>query len=203
MTLISLLLFAGAFTLAAATPGPGIGAIVGRALGGGFWAAVPMIAGIVMGDFCYLSLAIFGLAAIAQKFALIFVVIRYAGAAYLLFLAWKLWTSRPDPAEVAAKAAESPVRTVLAGLALTLGNPKAIVFYLALLPTIVPLESITVTGYLELVATMVVLLSAIGCAYAAAAAGAREFFKSPRAMQRLNRSAGVVMAGAAVAVVTR
>ena len=66
-----------------------------------------------------------------------------------------------------------------------------------------PIEKITFVGYLELIGISVVTLTVVGVAYAAAAAGAREFFRSPKAMQRLNRAAGTMMAGAAAAVVAR
>lgn len=203
MDLVTLLTFAVAFTIAAASPGPGMAAVVARGLGGGFAGAFPMVLGLVLGDLVFLSLAIFGLAAVAQTFGAAFTVIRWAGAAYLLYLAWKLWTAEPDPEQVRARAAEHPARTMLAGLSLTLGNPKTIVFYLALLPTLVPLERITLLGYAELAGIVVVLLTLVGSAYAAAAAGAREVFRSPAALRRLNRFSGAVMAGAAAAVVAR
>ncbi len=56
-------------------PGPGVAAIVARALGGGFWSAVPMVIGILFGDLVYLGFAIFGLAAIAEFFGPVFVVV--------------------------------------------------------------------------------------------------------------------------------
>jgi threonine/homoserine/homoserine lactone efflux protein len=203
MDFVTLAAFAVAFTIAAASPGPGMGAIVARGLGGGFHAAFPMVLGLVAGDLVYLSFAVFGLAAIAMKFGTLFTVIKYLGAAYLLYLAYKLWTSRPGPDEIRAKAQEKPVRTFLAGLSLTLGNPKTMVFYLALLPTIVPLERLTLVGFAEMALTVTVLLTLIGSAYGAAAAGARDLFRSPRALLRLNRAAGTAMAGAAAAVIAR
>ena len=85
-----------------------------------------------------------------------------------------------------------------------MGNPKTIVFYLALLPTVVPLDQpITVLGFAELTAIVVVVLLIIGLAYAALAAAARDLFKSSKAIRRLNRTAGAMMASAAVLVVAR
>jgi threonine/homoserine/homoserine lactone efflux protein len=162
-----------------------------------------MVVGLVLGDLVFLSAAAFGLAAIAKSFATVFVVIKWIGAAYLLWLAWKLWTTRPDPEGVRARAADHWAKTILAGLAVTLGNPKTIVFYLALLPTLVPLETLTLAGFVELAAVVVVLLMLVGCAYAAAAASARDLLKSAKALQRLNRAAGTMMAGAAAAVIAR
>jgi threonine/homoserine/homoserine lactone efflux protein len=203
MSPATLITFSAAFLVAAASPGPGMTAIVARGLGGGFRGAFPMVVGLVLGDLVFLSAAAFGLAAIAQTFATAFMVIQYAGAAYLLWLAFRLWAARPDPEGVRARAREHWARTVLAGLALTLGNPKTIIFYLALLPTLVPLAVMTTADVLELAAVVVVLLLAVGSCYAAAAAGAREMLRSPRALRRLNRTAGVMMAGAAAAVIAR
>ena len=99
---------------------------------------------------------------------------------------------------------DSWLRTFVAGVSLTMGNPKTIVFYLALLPTVVPLDKpITALGFFELTAIVVVVLLAIGAGYAALAAWAREFFVSPKAIRRLNRTAGVIMASAAAFVAAR
>ena len=98
MTLPTLLAFALAFFVAAASPGPGMAAVVARGLGGGFRGAFPMVLGLVLGDLVFLTTAAFGLAAVARTFGALFTLVKYAGAAYLLFLAWKLWTTPPDPA---------------------------------------------------------------------------------------------------------
>jgi threonine/homoserine/homoserine lactone efflux protein len=200
---LTLVAFTIAYAIAVAVPGPGVTAVVARALGGGFRGAFPMVLGILAGDLLYLMFAIFGLAAIAALYAPVFVVIRWAGAAYLLYIAWKFWTAKPGTEQVRARS-DTGWKTFLSGLALTLGNPKTIIFYLALLPTVVPLDRpMTVLGISELVAIVVVVLLAIGCAYAGLAAMARELFRSPRAVRRLNRTAGGLMAGAAAFVVTQ
>lgn len=204
MDLVTLLAFTVAYLVAVLVPGPGVAAIVARALGGGFWSAAPMILGILAGDLIYLVFALFGLAAIAAYFAPVFVVVRWAGALYLLYIAWQFWTARPGSEQLGPKSREAWGRTFLSGFALTMGNPKTIVFYLALLPTVVPLNRpITMLGFSELTAIVVVVLLAVGAGYAALAAWAREFFTSPKAIRRLNRTAGVIMASAAAFVVAR
>jgi threonine/homoserine/homoserine lactone efflux protein len=202
MDIFTLSAFALTYAIVCVVPGPGVAAIVARGLGGGFRGAVPMVIGILIGDLFYLSFAAFGLAAIANYFGAVFTVIRYLSAGYLLFIAWKFWTAKPGAEQIAPRR-EGFGKTLLAGVALTLGNPKTIVFYLALLPTVVPLDKITVTGFLELVAIVVVLLLLIGLGYAALAAKARAFFKSPKALRRLNRVTGGVLALAAGAVIVR
>ncbi len=204
MDLLTLFAFTLAYIVAVLVPGPGVAAIVARALGGGFWSAMPMIVGILVGDLIYLVFALFGLAAIATYFGPVFVVVRFAGAAYLLYIAWQFWTAKPGAEQLGPRAKEPWIRTFLAGFALTMGNPKTIVFYLALLPTVVPLDRpISALGFIELTAIVVVVLFAIGCGYAALAAWAREFFVSPPAIRRLNRTAGVIMASAAAFVAVR
>jgi threonine/homoserine/homoserine lactone efflux protein len=73
---------------------------------------------------------------------MLFVLLKYLGVAYLLFLAWKMWSAPSDPAEDAALPVQRPWRMFGAGLLVTLGNPKIMIFYLALLPTIVDLDRI-------------------------------------------------------------
>ena len=204
MDIVTLSAFTVAYAIAVAVPGPGIAAVVGRALGGGFRGAVPMVLGILVGDLIYLVFALFGLAAIAAWFGPVFVVVRWAGAAYLLYIAWKFWTAKPGEEQIGAKAAGGWWKTFLSGLALTLGNPKTIVFYLALLPTVIPLDRpVTALGLAELVTIITVVLLVIGFAYAGLAAAAREFLRSGPAVRALNRTAGTIMAGAALLVVAR
>jgi threonine/homoserine/homoserine lactone efflux protein len=204
LDLLTLFAFTIAYVVAVLVPGPGVAAIVARALGGGFWSAMPMIIGILIGDLIYLVFALFGLAAIATYFGAVFVVVRWAGALYLLYIAWQFWTAKPGSEQLGPRKKEPWLRTFLSGFALTMGNPKTIVFYLALLPTVIPLDRpITVLGFTELTAIVVVVLLAIGCGYAGLAAWAREFFISPIAIRRMNRTAGIIMASAAAFVAAR
>ena len=204
MDIWTLLAFTIAYVVAVLVPGPGVAAIVARALGGGFRSAVPMIVGILVGDLVYLVFALFGLAAIATWFGPVFTIVRWAGALYLLYIAWQFWTAKPGKEQLGPKKPEPWARTFFSGFALTMGNPKTIVFYLALLPTVVPLDKpITALGFGELVAIVTVVLLAIGAGYAGLAAWAREFFTSTTAIRRMNRTAGVIMASAAAFVVAR
>ena len=204
MDLITLSAFTVAYSIAVLVPGPGVAAVVARALGGGFRAAFPMVLGILAGDLVYLVFALFGLAAIATWFGPVFVVIKWASALYLLYIAWQFWSAKPGTEQIGAKKDASRWKTFLSGFMLTMGNPKTIVFYLALLPTVVPLDKpITVLGFSELVTIVIVVLLIIACGYAGLAAIARDFFTSSRALRTLNRTAAVIMAGAAAFVIAR
>lgn len=203
MNLTSLLIFAGALLVAAGSPGPSIAALVARVISKGFRDVLPFLAAMWIGEAVWLSLAVFGLAYVAQSFHFAFVVVKWLGVAYLAFLAWKMWT-----APVAAEGAEMPRadsagRLFFAGMAVTLGNPKIMMFYLALLPTIVDLAHVSVFGWVELTLTMVVVLVAVDLAWVIAAAQARRLLKSARAMKIANRVGASTMAGAAAAIAAR
>ncbi|ANY78774.1 lysine transporter LysE [Microvirga ossetica] len=204
MDLAGLLLFSSALFIAAASPGPGIAAIVARVLGRGPRDAIAFSIGVALGDVVWLTFAILGLAALAQAFHEVFLVIKYAGAAYLLYIAYKIWTAPAVAKDVTAEErAEHPARLLLGGLALTLGNPKTIVFYLALLPTILDLTRITVLGFAELVAATLTVLGVVFAGYIVLAARARQLFTTPKAIRILNRTTGAMLAGAAAAVASR
>jgi threonine/homoserine/homoserine lactone efflux protein len=201
----TLVAFTVALTIAAVIPGPGMTALVARALAVGFWGTMPMVLGLICGDFVFLTCAALGLSALAQSFAVVFTVVKFLGAGYLLWLAWSLWTAPPRSEGVGAEASpeRSTLRVALAGLTLTLGNPKTIVFYMALLPTVVDLAHLTVLGFVEMAVIVVADLLVVGAVYAALAARARNFFCDAHARRRLDRTAGAMMAGAAIAVATR
>lgn len=212
MDLAGLLLFSSALFIAAASPGPGIAAIVARVLGRGPKEAVAFSIGVALGDVVWLTFAILGLAALAQAFHEVFLVIKYAGAAYLLYIAYKIWTAPAVAKDVTAEAGtEHPAKLLLGGLALTLGNPKTItlgnpktiVFYLALLPTILDLTRITVLGFAELVVATLSVLGVVFTGYIVLAAHARQLFTTPKAIRILNRTTGALLAGAAAAVASR
>jgi threonine/homoserine/homoserine lactone efflux protein len=198
----ALLLFAATLLVAAASPGPGVAALVARVIGTGPAGALPFAAGLILGDLVWLAVATLGLAVVAQAFHDLFIAIKLAGAAYLLYLAYRMWTAVPVTPEVAAVRDSGP-RLLAAGLALTLGNPKVVAFYLALLPNLIDLGDIGLVGYLELAGVSIAVLAGVFGAYAAAAARARRLFRTPRALRLVNRIGGTVIAGAAVAVAVK
>ena len=205
MTTHGFALFCLAYVLATATPGPGIAALIARALSRGSRGLPAFIAGYVVGDLLWLTLAASGMAMLARNAQPVFAAVKYLGALYLLYLAWRMWTAPARPIEQSALPArdESPYRLFTGSLALTMGNPKVMVFFLALLPTVIDLRGITLVQYLQIAAAICIILSSVLTAYAVAALRARRFFSNARAVQWLNRGTGTVMAGAAVAVATQ
>jgi len=202
MTLGSLVLFGAVYFVAVATPGPGLAALVARVIAYGLVGVAPFIAGYVVGDMTWLIVAGTGLAALARTFAGAFTAIKYAGAAYLLYLAWRTATA-PAARGEAPPPASRGLRAFFGSLSLTLGNPKVMVFFLSIMPLVVDVGSLTPLRFAELAAVCVPVIASTLTAYALAADRARALFRSARAMRIAHRAAGGVMAGVAVAVATR
>lgn len=203
MDIAGLTVFAVALLVAAASPGPTVTALVARVLARGTSGAMAFMIGLQISEIVWLTAAVLGLAFVAKTFALAFLVLKYVGAAYLLYLAWRMWTSPVQVGDVRAPKAESPFRLFLAAVSLNLGNPKIMVFYLALLPNLVDLQAVTLLGYCELVVVMLAVLTIVDGGYILLASRVRGMLASVRAMQLVNRGAGALLAGAAVAVATR
>jgi threonine/homoserine/homoserine lactone efflux protein len=203
MDFSALLIFAGALVISAGSPGPSIAALVARVISRGTKGVVPFISAMWIGEALWLACAIFGLAMIAQTFYWAFVIIKYCGLAYLVTLAWKMWHAPVKVEQSELPDGSSSFRLFLTGLAITLGNPKIMVFYLALLPTIVDLTHVTMSGWLELTLTMFIVLAAVDLSYVAVARKARQFIRSVRAMRVANRTSALAMGGAAVMMATR
>ena len=204
MSISALSIFACVYFAAVATPGPGVAALVGRVLGHGLQAVAPFIAGFAVGDLIWLAVAATGLAVFAHEFATLFFVLKFAGAAYLVHLAWGL--ARAPAAVAPAPTPErgsSGWRAFLAALSLTLGNPKVIVFFLSIMPLAVDLDAVDLIGFVEIAATCVVVIAATLGGYALLASRARRWLGSTRAMKAVRRASAGVVASAAVAMVTR
>lgn len=203
MDVTSLLIFAGALFVASATPGPSVAVLVARVLARGTAGAFAFMLGFAVGDAIWLTAAVLGLAFIAKSFAIAFLAIKYLGCAYLIYLAWRMWTAPTSHVLSEAPAAEPPHRLFATAVMVTLGNPKIMMFYIALLPSIIDLNAVTPAYYLALVAVLFAVLMAVDGGYVLLAGRMRRLLGSPRAIRAVNRGSGAVMAGAAVAIATR
>ena len=208
MDLASLLLFAGVYFVAVASPGPGMAAVMARGLGQGLASAPAFIAGFVIGDLILFTLAALGLAAVATRFEGVFLVIKYAGCLYLLFMAWKIWTAPVKASDVAASALQINGRprswpSFLGSLTLTLGNPKAIVFFVSLMPLVVDMKGIGPVVFAEMAVVIVLVFTPVLLTTLWLAERARRMFTSERTLRNINRGTSGVMAGAAAVIAAR
>ncbi|MBB4304477.1 threonine/homoserine/homoserine lactone efflux protein [Rhodobium orientis] len=204
MNVFGLAVFVGVYFLAVMTPGPGVVGLIGHTLAHGRRDAVPYVAGMVAGNLIWFACAVGGLALLAQTFHAAFVAIKYASIAYLLYLAVKAWTSEPQPkAAVPPASLHSSLSAAFTALAITLGNPKTMVFYLAILPTVVDLKTLVLVDALACGGAIAVVLPAGMAVYVLAVDRARDLMRSGRGLRLLNRIAGTAMAGAALTIASR
>ena len=204
MTAASLLLFAGVYFVMVISPGPGIAAVIARGMSQGTHAAPAYIAGFVVGDLVWFTVAATGLSVIAQTFETLFLVIKYLGCCYLLFMAWKIWTAPIETGETES----IPKRlnhwsSFLGSLSIALGNPKVIIFFLSIMPLMIDLKSITSPAFLEMAAVMVLVFVPTQTAILLLANRARRIFTSRKALKRINRGTAGIMAGAAAVIAAR
>ncbi len=204
MSVSGLGIFCLVYFLAVATPGPGVAAVLARSLAHGTRGAGAFIAGYVVGDLLWFTVAAAGLAALAHSAQAVFVAIKYVGAAYLLYLAYRAWNTPVTTLATDVRAPEQrPLQLFFGSLSLTLANPKTIAFFLALLPTVVHLDALTISGFCAIALVICIVLPlTLGC-YVLLATRTRRLFQSSRSIRALNRGAGIAIAGAAVVIATR
>lgn len=203
MTAAALMVFALTLLVAAGSPGPSITALVARVLTKGLRDVLPFLAAMWVGEAIWLSFAVGGLTVVAKTFAVLFTVMKVLGVAYLLFLAWKMWVAPTEAQSDRLSIGQKPWQMFIAGMVVTLGNPKIMVFYLALVPTLIDVDRIDFLSWAELTMTMLVVLVTIDCAWALAAARARRLLTNRRAVRIANRTSAAMMAGAAVAIAAK
>ncbi|MGF3023653.1 LysE family translocator [Methylobacterium aquaticum] len=197
----TLLAFAAAFLVFAASPGPDNMTIVARTLSHGPGAGIAYGFGMVVGILAFLVLAVTGLAVVAQELGAVMTVLRDAGAAYLVWAGIRLWTAEPVlPAERAGGARPGLAASVLTGIALNLGNPKMPLFYLALLPNVVG-ATLTPVQVAILASVILAVEAVVIGGHVLLAGRLRRALRTRAAIRRANRVAGGVMVGAGVAVV--
>lgn len=202
MDSLSLAVFALALALNAGSPGPSIAALVARVIARGWRDVAPFLAAMWLGEVLWLTLAVAGLSALAERFQTGFLVLRWLGVLYLLYLAWGMWRRPVSEAESLPRVA-SRWAMFASGMALTLGNPKIMVFYLALLPALVDLAQVGLGTWAVLAGVTLVTLMAVDLSWVALAARARRFLRSPRAIRAANRVSAATLGGAAALIATR
>ncbi|GGC62135.1 LysE family translocator [Undibacterium terreum] len=202
--MIDYFLFLLAFAASAAAPGPEIAAIVGRVLAGGMRAAIALAAGIIAGKLLMLSAALLGLAGLFAMLGPWFGVLKFLGAAYLLYLGLKKWRDAGRILE-ASREAGLPGRAaeLFLGLAMTLSNPLAIMFYLALLPGMIDVQKADLRVFGLLCGIITLTMTVIVLAYGSLAEAARRLFSSPGSKVAIDRAAAVIMMGAAGLIACR
>lgn len=206
MSLEAWLAFVGATLVLLAIPGPTVTLVVGYALAKGRASALATALGVALGDFTAMTLSLLGLGALLAASATLFTIVKLAGAAYLVFLGWRLWTA---PVSVPGSAlgdpeGAPPFRMALHAFAVTALNPKSLMFFVAFVPQFIDKHADYLPQVGLLVATFVTLALANALAFALAASRARGLLKRPAVLKAINRVGGGILMGAgASAALTR
>ncbi|MBB2485515.1 LysE family translocator [Mitsuaria sp. WAJ17] len=190
------LLFLLVATATVASPGPGVMLSLNNALRLGWRGSLPGIAGVAAGAAVVAGLSATSLGLLLAQSPLAFTVIKLLGAAYLVWLGIKLWRApAQDWADEAGAPVLSPRRRFLEGLMLQFTNPKAIVFFLSILPQFVDSAHAAGPQLLLLVLSYAGLVLVIHSLYAWAAQSVRQFLGSARGRRWFQRGSGMVFIG--------
>jgi threonine/homoserine/homoserine lactone efflux protein len=194
--------------VAAATvfsPGPGIVMTLTNALRYGLRGSFGGILGIAFGALVVAGISATSLGLLLATSALAFTILKFAGAAYLVYLGVRLWRAPPvSLAEPVARRAGF-ARRFAEGLSLQLTNPKAIFFFLSVFPQFIDTQHGYAAQFALLVCTYSALVVVIHCLYALFAQRAKRWLASPRGGRMVNRAGAVTFMGfgAALASATR
>jgi threonine/homoserine/homoserine lactone efflux protein len=193
------LAFVAASAILLIIPGPTILLVISYALGRGMRAALPVALGVALGDFTAMTLSLLGLGALLATSALLFGILKWIGAAYLVWLGINLWRAGAR-LNVAASHEDTPARNMLGHAWLvTALNPKSITFFVAFLPQFLDPSLGFWRQMLIFEATFLGLAFANAVGYGLIASRARALVQNPRAVGLFNRVGGSLLIGAGLA----
>jgi len=195
MDLSAWLGFLALSTMAVLTPGPTMLAIVGHAGGSGFRRTLPVVLGNALGIAVVIAVSIAGLAGTLLRVPGVLMVLQLAGAAYLAWHGARTWWHRETPLAIAEERASAG--PLWRGFLLVWSNPKALLFFGAILPQFLRKDRSLALQFLEVAATFLTLELAV-TAFAAAAAGRMVSAGTGRALATLRGTGALLLAGTAV-----
>ncbi|PKG78136.1 hypothetical protein CXF80_07295 [Shewanella sp. Actino-trap-3] len=186
----------------AIVPGPAVFAVVSRSFSNGFTHGAAMTFGVLLGDFLYILLALFGLSTIAHAMGPAFELIKYASALYLCWLGVSMLRTTANGVQLAAAPKVNLAKNLLTGIIIALGNPKALIFYVSFFPAFVPMNQVDFTDVIIILTIATLSFGSVNLIYAYLATSAKLIFTSPNAVMIMNRTAGSIMliAGILVAI---
>ncbi len=188
--------FVAAASLLLIIPGPTILLVVSYALGQGWRAAAPMAVGVALGDLTAMSGSLLGLGALLATSSTLFVVLKWVGAAYLIYLGAKLLRAGGTLQVEARPDASSPSRMLAHSWFVTALNPRSLTFFIAFVPQFLDPARPLLPQATVAIATFVVLAFADAFGYALLASRARGLVRSPLAIRTFNRAGSTALVGA-------
>ena len=184
-----------AMVILAAIPSVSVITVSARAASSGFIHGASTAIGIVVGDIIFILLAILGLSVMVEAMGKLFVLVKYLGAAYLIGMGIQLWRSSSNSIEVRNNMATSLLSSFLAGLLITLGDYKAILFYLVFFPAFVDLSTLSYMDTGIITVTVIIAVGGVKVSYALMANKVSLLVNNTAVVKALNRTAGTVLTG--------
>ena len=198
MNIIETISLFGIMVALAAMPSASVALVITRSVTLGVANGIAVSVGIVLGDLVFILLAILGLSVVAETMGSLFMVIKYLGATYLLWLGYTLLTSKSNTTITLNKTIEKRnlAASFFAGFILTLGDIKAIVFYVSLFPVFIDLSALNVADILIIISVMVVGVGSVKILYAFSATKIASLARSHKLDNAARKTAGGFMVGA-------
>ncbi|WP_029007719.1 LysE family translocator [Azospirillum halopraeferens] len=191
------LAFAAASAVLLALPGPTVLLVVSYSLSHGRRAMLATVAGVALGDFTAMTLSMLGLGALLAASATLFTAVKWAGAAYLVYLGIMLWRAPvPDADAVAEAPSMRPWRMLVHMWMVTTLNPKSLVFFVAFLPQFVDPGRPFRDQILVMGATFVAMAAANAALYGLLASRVRGALRRPTVRRTVNRVGGTALVSA-------
>ena len=184
-------LYAGALLILFLTPGPVWLALMARAVSGGFSAAWPLALGVAVGDVVWPFLAVVGMAWLVSEYGAILVVLRWVACAVFLYMGWTAIRHANDAIAANSRLTRPGIWAgFVAGVLAILGNPKAILFYMGVLPGFFDLGAVTRADIAAIVVLSVIVPLVGNLSFALIIDRMRRVLGSPKALRRMNLTAG-------------
>jgi len=189
--------FVCAATILLMIPGPTILLVMSQAIAHGRTSAVPLVAGVVLGDLTAMTLSLLGLGAILSASAVLFTVLKWIGAGYLLYLGVHMWRSKPEDERSSLASTDRSGGALFKGaFIVTALNPKGIAFFVAFLPQFVNPEGSAPLQFIILGTTFLLLAAINASLYAIFAGSVRDTMRNPAVRRWFDRCGGTVLVGA-------
>lgn len=178
----------------AVTPGPGTLALLSISTSRGLASGIFFSVGMTLGDLSYLTIVIFSLNALADLIKPVTNVVQYFGACYLFYLGYSQWRAGKFNMDNNVSA-QSHLRELLSGFLLAGTNPKVMIFYLLVLPSLIDLNQVSLSYGLKIVATVAISLLLGLVVIGVLGKKLRQLIRSQKMALRVNRIFGVIMIG--------
>jgi threonine/homoserine/homoserine lactone efflux protein len=193
MNIEMLIAFTIGMIILAASPGPGVFATVSTAITFGFRASMYLLGGLVLGDVIFLILALAGMTAISKMMGELFFIIKIAGGIYLIYLGIKLFKKNITVTDGVKIKDVNNINTLFSGLFVTMGNPKPILFYACVVPTIINIKEVHLFEALAMIGVIISVSFLVIGAYCYIASKSKKLLIRGRINNKLNKAAGFVL----------